>query len=88
MKTAKSASTWGEPEETPGPLPEILPPPPPPLPSLTPPHGQAGGGQEVPASQLPPGTEATEAGHKKQKEKEGGPLKKPLRGQGLTKAAT
>ena len=75
-KTTMSASSRDEPEETPAPPPEVTPPPPPPPPPQPP--GQAGGGAEPP--QLPPGTEAPEAGHEKQKEKEGGPPKKPQRG--------
>ena len=77
-KTAKSASTRGKPEETPAPPPEVTPPSPSPPPPPPPPPGQAGGGPEPP--QLPPGTEALEAGHEKLKEKEGGPPKKPPQG--------
>ena len=49
-KTAKSASSRDEPEETPAPPPEVTQPPPPPPPP--PPPGQAGGAPETP--QAPP----------------------------------
>ena len=78
VKTAKSTSTRGEPEERPAPPPEIislpLPPPPPPAP----PAGQAGGAPERP--QPPPELTAPGPGPERRKENEVGPPEKPPRG--------
>ena len=71
-KTAKSASTRGEPEETPAPPPEApmpLPLPPPPPPEHT--------GVAPEAPQRPPGADVPGRGPERCKENEGGPPKKP-----------
>ena len=71
VKTAKSTSMRGEPEETPATPPEITAPPLPPPPPPPPPPGQAGGAPELP--QPPTELTAPGPGPERQKEKEGGP---------------
>ena len=76
-RTAKYASSWGEPEETPRP-PHEGPPPPTPPPPPPPPPEQTGQAPEAPKG--PPGAEAPGPGPERRKEKEGGLPEKPPRG--------
>ena len=93
VKTAKSTAMRGEPEETPAPPFEITaplptsplsPPPPLPLPPLPLP-GKAVGTPEPP--QPPPKLTAQGLDPGKHKEKEGGPPRKPPRGDGAAEAS-